>query len=135
MLEEKFGFSFGKEYEFFENNKGKVYLINKDVRKLDFNSLKIDSIGLYIGRMQKDGFRPSIEGSQLLGKKAKKNVFELTLEQRYEWMTGKDLEVEGEEDRIVLVKYKEDFLGAGKIRGGELLNSVPKARRLRVVND
>ena len=133
LIESQFGLSFNKDKVFLSNNKEKVYMLNRDVERIDFERLRIDNMGLYIGKFQIDGFRPSIEGSQLL-KDATKNVLDLKLEQKHSWLRGEDLDILGDE-RIVLVKSGEDFLGAGKVTRGKLLTGVPKARRLKVVNE
>lgn len=135
MLEEQFGIKNKFEFAFTKNAKDKIYVINRDVEKIRFDKLRIDSAGLYIGTIQPDGFRPSIEGTQMLGKLAKKNVVEISLEQKHEWMKGNNIDLPGENERIVLLKWKNDFLGSGKIKNGVVLNSVPKARRLIVVNE
>jgi NOL1/NOP2/fmu family ribosome biogenesis protein len=133
LVESQFGISFDKEKVFLSTNKEKVYMLNRDLERIDFESLRIDHMGLYVGKFQIDGFRPSIEGSQLL-KGATKNVLDLKIEQKHAWMRGEDLDVFGDE-RIVLVKSGEDFLGAGKVSKNRLLTGVPKARRLKVVNE
>ena len=60
---------------FFITGKGKVYLTTEYVKKAVKEIGKIEGVGLYIGRINKDGFRPSIEGAQLLN--PKKGIIEL----------------------------------------------------------
>ncbi len=133
-LFKQFGFEPKKEYVYMESGKQKLYVVNADIAKVNLDDYRIDSIGLYIGKYQLDGFRPSIEGSQIIGPLAKKNVVEITLEQRHEWLKGQDINVEGPNE-IVIVKQGEDYLGAGKIVNGKLLTGIPKSRRLNVVNE
>lgn len=135
MIYDQFGIIHKFEFAFTKNSKDKIYVINRDVERISFDKLRIDSAGLYIGTIQPDGFRPSIEGAQLLGKFATKNVIEITLEQKHDWMKGNDIDLPGEEERIVIVKWNNDFVGAGKIKNGKLLNAIPKSRRLIVVNE
>jgi len=135
MIKEQFGCEIPKsDYAFLQNTKEKIYIVSRDVERIGFEKLRIDSMGLYLGTIQPDGFRPSVEGAQIIGKIASKNVVELTQQQKHDWLQGKDLDVE-EDNRIVLVKHKEDFLGSGKIKNNVLINSVPKSRRLHVVNE
>lgn len=135
LLNNEFGVSEKFSFAFLRNNKDKVYVINKDIDDIDYSKLRIDSAGLYFGTFQLDGFRLSIEGSQLVAKFATKNVLELTREQKHEWLKGNNVELPKEESRLVIVKWKDDVLGCGKVKNETLLNTVPKARRLIVVNE
>ncbi len=134
MLEGQFGVTEKLQLGFLRSNKDKVYVINKDVDRVDIKDFRVDSIGMYFGAYMKDGFRLSIEGSQLVGRLAKKNVLELMDEEKHEWMKGNDIGIE-KEDGFYIVKWKDDFLGCGKLKNNKLLNSVPKPRRLIVVNE
>ncbi len=133
-VENSFGCSFDKDNIFFINNKGKVYMLSKDFSFLKTELFRLDAMGLYIGRYNQGIYKPSIEGSQLLGPKATKNVIELTREQRNEWLLGHDVPVSAEEN-IYILKYEDDYLGSGKVKEGYVLINIPKARRLKVVND
>jgi NOL1/NOP2/fmu family ribosome biogenesis protein len=134
MLFDQFGFITETKYFYMESGKEKIYMINTDITRINLDDYRIDTMGLYIGKYQSDGFRPSIEGSQIIGKNATKNVLEISLEQRHRWLKGEDIEVEHPE-AIVLVKSETDFLGAGKVSKGILLTGIPKSRRLAVVNE
>jgi len=91
--------------------------------------LRINSLGLYFGKIEKDGLRLSIEGSQLIGNKSKKNVIKLDDNQVKEWMAGEVLEIKDYKG-FVIIKHKNDFLGCGKAKEDRILNFVPKTRRL-----
>lgn len=134
QIEQQFGFKWETNFYFMESGKQKVYVINKELNQINLDDLRIDTLGLYIGKYQIDGFRPSIEGSQLIGPLATKNVVEINQEQRHLWLKGFDIEINGPEE-IILVKYESDFLGAGKIVKNKLLTGIPKSRRLNVVNE
>ena len=77
LLKKQFGFEEKLNYAFLINNKNKVFLINKDIANIDLDKIRINSIGLYIAEFRNNEVRLSIEGSQLIGKKAKKNIIEL----------------------------------------------------------
>lgn len=66
----------------------------------------------------------------MIGKEAKKNVVEISDENVKKWLFGNDIKVETECRGFVIVKNKNDFLGTGKVRGNEILNFVPKIRRI-----
>jgi len=64
------------DYVFSMNEKGKIYIVNREISEIDLSKLRISSIGLYFGTLvEGSSLRLSIEGSQLVGPKAKKNVF------------------------------------------------------------
>lgn len=136
QLTKQFGIDEKFDFVFLRNNKDKLYVVNRDIELLNFEEFWIDSVGMYFGTFQIDGFRPSVEGAQFLYKYAKKNVIELSQEQKHEWFKGQDVELNLEnENRIVIVKSGDDILGAGKVKNSVLLNALPKARRLSVVNE
>lgn len=134
-LSEQFGVNEKLNFVFLLNTKGKVYVLNRDIDRIDYETYWIDSAGLYFGTFQKDGFRLSIEGSQIISEFATKNVLEFTNEQKHEWLKGNDVDVEETLSRLVIVKYENDYFGCGKIKEKILLNSVPKSRRLSVINE
>ncbi len=121
------------DYCFLMNNKNKLFIVNKDISKVDFSKIKVNNLGMYFGELR-NGLRLSIEGSQLIGRYAKKNILELDDYQLNSWVKGEDFVIESKLKGFVLVKNKDDFYGTGKIIEGKLLNFVPKSRRLRVVN-
>jgi len=121
-----------KELKFdysFMLNKDKLYAVSKD---FDFNATGrgINNAGVYFARIIDGKIRLSIEGSQIIGEHAEKNIIEINSEQITKWVAGIDVEVKEEYDGFVLVKYKDDFFGSGKIADGRLLNFVPKERRI-----
>ena len=127
---------FFKPYVFLKSQKDKIYLSTKALASIDLSKLRIDSIGLYFCTLMYDGkVRVSIEGSQLIGEHARKNVLELNKKDVNDWMQGKDIELIENQgcEGYVLVKYKEtgDFLGCGKLKENVLQNFVPKVRRVK----
>lgn len=142
MLFEQFGIEEADlDYTFYINKKGKIYLINNAVKNVDLEQYRIDSLGMYFGTVSNyDGkigeknkqqeIRLSIEGSQMLGPKATKNIIDITEEQRKQWMKGIDLPYNTDILGFALIKYGNDFLGCGKKRGDILLNFLPKSRRI-----
>lgn len=135
LLNEQFGVEEKLDFVFLKNNKDKVYIINREIEELDFEKLWVDSVGLYLGKFHNDGFRPSVEGAQILAPFATKNVIEVSKEQKHEWLKGNDIDLPSSENKFVIVKSEDDVLGAGKVKNEVILNSVPKARRLFVVNE
>ena len=79
------------------------------------------------------GLRLSIEGSQILGKQATKNILEVTDEQAAQWFSGQDIQTESGLKGFVLVKHKQDFLGCGNLANRVLHNYLGKERRIKTL--
>jgi NOL1/NOP2/fmu family ribosome biogenesis protein len=91
----------------------------------------IEGIGLYFAKEEMDGLRLSIEGSQLLKDQIKKNIFELDSKQAEQWMLGSEINIKTDKRGFFIMKYKDDFLGTGKISAEKISNFVPRPRRLK----
>ena len=133
-LKEQFCFDDKLDYSFLKSKKDKIFILNKEVDFLPHESLRIDALGLYFGKYYNDGFRLSIEGSQLIGPKCSCNVVVLSQEQKHAWFRGEDISLDME-NGFVILKSGDDFLGCAKVKGFVALNSVPKARKLKTVNE
>jgi len=118
------------------DSKDNIYLISREIDKIKFENLRINSMGLYLGEINKfQQFRLSIEGSQIVGVKAKKNVIELTEAQVKQYFHSEEIILTSEQQASVsgepflLLKYKNDFFGAAKYKDGKILNYLPKVHR------
>ena len=131
IIREQWGIDAELDYAFLKNNKDKIYIANKEVFNLDFKKLRINSIGMYFGQLKDNTLRLSIEGSQLIGKDAKKNVVELDKGEVRKWLKGIDLDKEADAKGFVIMKHGSDILGCGKVQEKKILNYVPKARRIQ----
>ncbi|HLC63267.1 MAG TPA: hypothetical protein VJJ21_03015 [Candidatus Nanoarchaeia archaeon] len=132
-LEEYYGIKDLKlDYVFLQNPKGRIYITNRDIEKIPLNSIRINSLGLYFANQDKPGLRLSVEGSQIIGKQAAKNILEINKEQTNQWFSGEDIKTESKLQGFVLVKHKEDFLGCGNLTQGTLHNYLGKERRIRI---
>ncbi|MHA1237909.1 MAG: methyltransferase RsmF C-terminal domain-like protein [Candidatus Odinarchaeia archaeon] len=124
LIEKQFGVNLN--LTFIGNRK--IRVVTKEA--LDFTSvIRPNVLGLYFGRLDEDGIRLSIEGSQLVGPHATKNVLEIDEKTAREWMAGKSISLKYPKG-YVIIKYREDFLGCGKSDGVKILNMVPKERRV-----
>src|SRR3989344_9409570 len=81
-LEDMYGFTGKLDYAFLVDTKNNIFIIGKDVALIDYEQLHINSMGLYFGEINKyKEFRLSLEGSQIIGPYALKNVLDLDEEQ------------------------------------------------------
>ena len=139
-VEIEFGYAPQEDYAYLRTEKEKIFLINKDVAKVDWDKLIVDKMGLYFGEDLGEDFRLSKEGAQLLGAEAKKhkvklkNVIDLSHDELKHYFTGADLLKDyGKQSRLVLLEYKGDILGCAKYKEGKILNFMPKIHRGEVI--
>jgi len=134
QVDVQWGCDFQSSYFWFKSASDKLYVVSKDAAKIDFSKLRIDSIGMYFARQSDDGLRLSIEGSQLVGKIAAKNVLEIDEYEIKEWLAGQELSTIDMDltglSGYVIIKSKNDFFGCGKVTSATILNFVPKVRRV-----
>jgi NOL1/NOP2/fmu family ribosome biogenesis protein len=138
-LEKQFGITeLPEKILFCVNKKEKIFLANKELFDIDHDAFRVNAFGNYFGTIMNDGFRLSIEGSQLLGPLATKNIVELTREERDQWILGDDLDkqvniVDG--SSYGLIRFENDFYSCGKVKDNKIINYVSKARKLKKVFD
>ena len=133
LIEKQWGAKLKLDYGFLKNNKNRVFIISKDISKIDISKLRLNSVGMYFCEIDNKGIRLSIEGAQIVGQKAAKNVVELNGEETKKWFKGEDLEKECKGcSGFVILKHNKDFLGNGKYSNGRILNYVGKTRRVKL---
>ncbi|MDD5331642.1 MAG: hypothetical protein PHE43_02375 [Candidatus Nanoarchaeia archaeon] len=113
-----------------KDQKGKIYLISNKFKDINEKDFRIASYGLYFATDINE-LRLSIEGSQIIGKLATKNILELNETQIKKWMQGQDIDFKNETEGFFLIKHKKDFYGCGKYKNGIIMNYVPKDRRIK----
>ncbi|MDP2672446.1 MAG: hypothetical protein Q8O84_01395 [Nanoarchaeota archaeon] len=101
----------------------------KDLEKITF----IEKIGIYIGAIffPTGEIRLSIEGTQIFKDQIIKNIFEIDNKQLENWIQGEELNIKTDLRGIIVIKYKDNFLGCGKASENKIGNFIPKSRRLR----
>lgn len=111
--------------------KEKIYLGVRGMENAPLKELRINSIGCYFGEYKGGDLRLSIEGAQIIGPHANKNIVELDAAETGQWMRGETIIKETNLSGFVLIKHGNDFIGCGKVTGdGRILNFVPKTRRI-----
>lgn len=137
---EQFGAFFTGEKAYLRNDKGRVFLVNREISDVDCSKLRIEKAGLYIAEMKKGQVRLSKEGAQLLGKEAKKEgialqqIAELSKGEVKRYFKGEDIVRDlGETNKLVLLQYQNDILGCARYKEGKILNFLPKIHRGEVI--
>ncbi len=108
-------------------------LTKKQIYELD-NTLPIERVGIYFGKIQNDKIRLSIEGTQLFKDQITKNTCELDSSEVSIWMHGQELLINTGKKDFLIMKSGEDFLGTGKVSSEKITNFIPKSRRLKFKN-
>lgn len=119
---------------FILSGKRKVRAVSENLLK-KIGGRKVLSAGIYFATLEsneKNAIRLSIEGSQMIGAKATKNVVEIDGTLAEKWLKGEDISIPPNFEGYVIVKdkSKNDFLGCGLAKNGKLVNFFPKARRI-----
>ncbi len=135
QLEKQWGCTKAFEYIFFLSNKNKIYIVNKELAHIDTSKLRVNTFGLYFGEIMKNGdIRLSIEGAQLVGPFASKNLVPLDNATLRHWMHGEDISLKTDIAGYVILLYEKYIVGCGYIRDGTILNYVPKNRRIKTLD-
>ena len=95
---------------FLKSTKDKIYLISRKISELEAKNLRINLIGMYFAKEEKNGIRLSIEGSQIIGPEATKNVIQLDEQQISDWIKGKDIEYNARVEGFVIIKHVQKTL-------------------------
>ena len=133
LIEKQWNSKLKFDYGFLKNNRNRIFIINKDIQKIELEKLRINSIGMYFCEIRNNEIRLSIEGSQMVGPKATKNIIEINELQVKQWFKGEDLEINGNYNGFVILKHNNDFLGCGKHKDSKVLNYVGKSRRVKLM--
>jgi NOL1/NOP2/fmu family ribosome biogenesis protein len=139
ILEKQFGTN-KIQGELIKIGKEKIFIYQGSLTQQEIEKISeitpIERIGIYFGRENIDRnnikeIRLSIEGSEIIGKNATKNVFIANGKQAEQWMMGHEVLVESEFLGPVIIKYQNEFIGCGKASKEKITNFIPKSRRLK----
>ena len=135
LLEKNYGAKIRFKDKIFKTSEEKVWLVSKEALDFDFSKLKVNSVGLYFGKLKRnEKIQLSVEGVQLVGKKAKKNIVIIDEENLKKFLQGFDFSaqklIDCETNNFVLIKHEDDFIGTGILRENYIENILPKARRI-----
>ena len=131
-----FGYFPKGDYAFLLNEKNRIFVVNKDIVKIDPKKVRIDRAGLYFAEIMTNEIRLSKSGAQLLAHEAQKEkiklkeVVDLNEEELRSYFRGEDLDKDLEgENRFILLKYEKEIFGSAKYKEGTIINFLPKVHR------
>jgi len=120
-----------EDFIFVRNKEGKVFMLRKEFQKF-LKKLNPSNNGLYILKLEKNGIRFSIEGSQLFGVFAEKRIMEHDLKDFY-YVSKEEKEIKVPyEDGYYILKMGKDFGGSVEVRKGRIRDFIPKDRKIYV---
>ena len=132
-LQDQFGYEYQEYYAFLLNKKDRLFVVNKDISRIDLQQLKVDKYGMYFGEL-KNELRLSMGAAWLVGKKAQKNIVEINETELKKYFLGEDLEKDlGTDNRFVLLKFQNDVVSCAKYKDQKILNFLPKIHRSKDV--
>ena len=108
----QFGYFPEEDYAFLKGENDKVFIVSKDLARIDLKKLIVDRIGLYFAELRETEVRLSKEGAQLLGrlarenKKELKNVVDFDEKEVKAYFAGVDVVKDlGKENRLRMLRY------------------------------
>lgn len=140
QMQDAFGYFPERDYAYLQSEKGKIFLVTKDVARIDIKKVRVDRPGFYFAEVFNGQVRLSKEGTQRLFLDAKKkrkklkNIILLTIEEVRQYSSGQTLDRElGGKTRFVVLQYKQDVLGTALYKEGKIHNYWPKEYRREVI--
>jgi NOL1/NOP2/fmu family ribosome biogenesis protein len=135
LLKKNYGARIKFKDKIFKTSEEKIWLISKEALEFDFSKVRVNSAGLYFGKLKRnEKIQLSVEGAQLVGKKARKNIAIIDEENLKKFLQGFDFSaqklIDCDINNFILIKYGEDFVGTGILRENYIENILPKARRI-----
>ncbi|HLC52189.1 MAG TPA: hypothetical protein VJI98_03005 [Candidatus Nanoarchaeia archaeon] len=134
----QFGVFLKEDYAYLLNENERLFIINKDITRIDLKELRVDRFGLYFAEVKENQVRLSKEGAQLLiyenkGNKIK-NTIELTKAELKSYFQGQDLVKDlGGESRLIILLYQDETIGCARYKEGKIINFLPKMNRGEVI--
>ena len=132
-IDSQWGMDFpDKDYYFFRNSKGRIYILRKTEQEVALQQLRIMVMGMYFGQWQADGLRLSLDGADLVAPHATKNVIDISEKYANTWIHGDNIPCPDEQyDRqLVLVRHRGHGFGCGKVMDKEIHPYIAKSRRI-----
>ncbi len=120
-----------KDFIFIKNREGKIFILRKEFQNF-IKNLNPSNYGLYIIRQEKNGFRFSIEGSQIFGPFARNRILEIDLKEIFFVSKDKKEKRENVVDGYYIIKKNKDFGGSIQVKNKIVRDYIPKERKIYV---
>jgi len=118
-----------EDFIFIKNKEGKIFILRKEFQRF-LKKIKPSNNGLYILKIEKNGIRFSIEGSQLFGPFLEKRIIEYNLKDFY-YVSKEEKELKVPyEDGFYILKNGKDFGGSLEVRKEVVRDFIPKDRKI-----
>ena len=131
-LEKQYDCELSFDFAFLMDSNEKIFVVDRDAAQIDFAKLRLNSVGLYFGEVTKNGeIRLTMEGSQIVGRFAQKNIVDLDERQVRKYFLGEEISGSFDVSGFVLLRFRGDFFGAAKYKEGKILNYLPKYHRTK----
>lgn len=129
LLKAQFGIPRLPSYRLLRSGRKRIRIISKAAFSLVPKVPCAGPAGLYFGEYAPNAVRLTMDGAQLIGSYATKQLVTLTTEQAKAWLQGESIEYKDERHGYVIVIHNGDILGCGSLSRGVLHSFVPKVRR------
>jgi NOL1/NOP2/fmu family ribosome biogenesis protein len=129
LLEHQFGVKRQPACRLLRSGQYRIRIISQNAYELVSQMPRVEMAGLYVGECRPNGIRLSLDGAQLFGPQAVRQVLPLAADQAAAWLRGESAEVESSQTGYVIVTHDSDILGCGSLSGNRLHNFLPKDRR------
>jgi NOL1/NOP2/fmu family ribosome biogenesis protein len=134
LLNQQFGIPKLSGYRFLKSGRKRIRLISEGAFNLLSSLPYTGTTGLYIGEYSPKAFRLSMDGAQLLGPYATKQIVKLNDDQAETWLQGESVNYEDKQRGYVIVVHNNTIIGCGSLSQGKLRSFVPKVRRPRLTD-
>jgi NOL1/NOP2/fmu family ribosome biogenesis protein len=113
--------------------KNKIRLTTIETYEFFEKMKKAELIGVYIAKRIGIDWVLSVEGTQLIGYKVKKNFIELNKEEAEKWMKGEPIKIKEKIfSKFIIGKYNGTYLGSGRVISNIVYPYVSKWRRISI---
>lgn len=133
IMIKEYGAAIKGNYAFLLNEKDRLFVVHKDISKINLDNLRIDKVGLNLGEYKNNQIRLSKEGTAFFMENSEgkpNNIVDLSKEETIKYFGGLDLVKNLElEDKTIILRYGEEILGCARYKEGKILNFMPKMYR------
>ncbi|MDD4352823.1 MAG: hypothetical protein PHN56_00035 [Candidatus Nanoarchaeia archaeon] len=135
LLLENYGFVTPKSWMLYYLGKEKVWILKEEFFNLPLEKFNVETMGFYLCHFEHNIFRLSIQGAQIVGETATKNILDISLKDAWELLRGFDIDKETNlEATYIILRTEAGIIGVGKNHKTKILCQIKKNRRVRNLN-